>query len=56
MLEVHSLAQDEQQPERPQGGRISRDTLLLIGALTFFYHRRCADVCLHAEFWPWRDA
>ena len=36
MLEVHSLAQDEQQPERPQGGRISRDTLLLIGALTFF--------------------
>ena len=36
MLEVRSLAQDEQQPERPQGGRISRDTLLLIGALTFF--------------------
>ncbi len=29
------MAQDEQQPERPQGGGISRDTLLLLGALAF---------------------
>ncbi|NTU82696.1 MAG: hypothetical protein HGA45_25560 [Chloroflexales bacterium] len=29
------MAQDDQQPERAPGGRISRDTLLLLGALTF---------------------
>ncbi len=29
------MTQDDQQPERAPGGRISRDTLLLLGALTF---------------------